>query len=469
MNVVGFVLILFLSILFIATVLGSLFSWPFTSYIFPTNLLLSYIGAFSAFVAVSFPLLLGIFFVFRLFFGTRVNKTLRTSIFVFWVLNLVGLVSIGSFVARDFKFKNYAAPVMQTVTMTEDVLEVELGEIPNWDWDLAIENVVGFEEQNLLAGNIDIKILRGNGSEVVVEYVKSARGETGAVADNRISNIDFDVDVAANKVVVPRTISVEKGKRWRNQQVELIIHLPVGKSIQLKDRAIAGKYIDEIEFDGPFSQFRANSTKVWTMTERGLECASCDSKTFSTSTESDFPAIQSDIEEVVVKGDINVIIELADSDMEINIDEEEKNVITTESNGQLVVELKSDQPAHSTVYIRMASLVDISAMEGSNVELRGFDQSEMNINCRGNGSYIKTEMDVDNVSITQAGNNRIDLNGTYVLVDAVLSNDAHLEGAEAMIKDVNISLQENSFATFNDGINSIKEESDESSEVKIED
>lgn len=463
---IGVALILYLAVLWIGIMVSLLLGWSYASFWLPTHALWSYISGINLFVVIAFPILGAIFFVFRLFFNTRVNKTFSNSLTAFWAINLIGLIAMVVFLTKDFKTYTNITTQSHSITAIDQPLTLQLGASPNWDWGFTIDNKLGFEDKNLLTKNIEIKFLPTSEKEIKVEQFAFARGETKAIATARAKQINYPLSIVENTITFPQTIQTNKDDKWRGQEAIVEISLPIGTRFIVQEPNAFAHYVDfDEDHINPGYFFSSDTPIEWQMTEAGLVCTTIEGETTPLS---DMIGEITNNQELVIDGDFNVVVDF-DNTTSIQIDGEEDAITAKEVNGQISLSLEEGKESDATVYVQLSALTALTLKNGAHVEVRGFDQSAMQINCRDDDSYLKTEMDIDNLTVTQIGDNVIELNGIYLLIDATLQQEAKLSALNANVKDANLTAEDASSIIFNSGISGLKQNIDESSEVVIND
>ena len=117
---------------------------------------------------------------------------------------------------------------------------------------------------------IDIVLNERDSVELVA--IKSASGVDKKEALYRAKNISYSISQKDSLLEFSPEFDIEEGDKWRNQNLRLVLKIPVGKVVYLSPNMKNIIYdIDNVRnvYDGEMLNRR------WIMTNRGLECVDC--------------------------------------------------------------------------------------------------------------------------------------------------------------------------------------------------
>ena len=149
---------------------------------------------------------------------------------------------VGSF-ANNFKV---SVPVETTVNMTDPssgklTVDVNRSNLQYYhgDWfgfrfneDLP---VYGVNMDTLMLNTIRIKVVKSRDSSFHASLVKISQGSTRQRASGSAANIHFDIEQQDSMLYLPEGFPISSTEKFRNQKVLVIVQVPVGKRIVLKD------------------------------------------------------------------------------------------------------------------------------------------------------------------------------------------------------------------------------------------
>jgi len=219
--------------------------------------------------------LLGILFagtkmVFR--FNTN-NKLIFLAGLGVWLVALITVVIVSVAQVKDYSKRT-------TVSQSEVIgcndcktLYLELGDdgyagSQNYEMDLNRMKVVSEDGETILLGNPHLDIEPSSTSDFVILVRKKARGSSAEDAKDNVEKILYQYNVNDSIVHFDPYYRLDKGTRWLQQEVDITLKVPEGKSIYLGNKLV--KIIYDIEnvsntWDGDMVG------KYWKMTDMGLE------------------------------------------------------------------------------------------------------------------------------------------------------------------------------------------------------
>jgi hypothetical protein len=136
------------------------------------------------------------------------------------------------------------------------------------------------DEDSMLLNTVRLRISKSKDSEYHAYTVKFARGNSPMEAEQTASMVSFPVTQSDSILYLPKGFGVSRESKFRNQQVLVVLEVPVGKAVRI-DRNLEwfswftintgskGIHIDiDEDWDGSYS-WRSD---VWyVMTDKGLE------------------------------------------------------------------------------------------------------------------------------------------------------------------------------------------------------
>lgn len=192
------------------------------------------------------PIIAFLVWLIRRIIGVKTKNHYLGYIFgTLWVYGLVSLIILVGMVGRNFRSK---ASVKADVAITQpanDKLFVKVraenikyyGEdwfgFDNSDWPF-----YSITDDSISMNTVRVQIVKSPDSSYHVYQVKLSSGKTGPIAQNLASQIRFDVQQTDSIILLPRGFTINKDQKFRNQQVLLVVEVPVGKKIEI-DRNVS--------------------------------------------------------------------------------------------------------------------------------------------------------------------------------------------------------------------------------------
>jgi len=224
-------------------------------------------------------LLIGIPLLAILFVGTKLvfryktnNKLIGLGAFGIWLVALVSLIAITASQVNNFSQKNTISTGKALNCPTCKTLYLELGSSADKldaDNNIQFDNftVVNLEGQNLLAGNPKLRIEATDASDFSVAIRKQTRGRNSNEIQTNLNEIQYEVTSKDSTLFLDRYFTIGNEAKWRNQEVQITVKMPVGKMVHL------GKNLDKLhfEFDNINNIWTGDMIgKTWQMTPDGL-------------------------------------------------------------------------------------------------------------------------------------------------------------------------------------------------------
>lgn len=211
----------------------------------------------------------------RIFKMTAIGLTVIGWIIGFWMLADIG---------REFNEESKQRTLLPLVSPDTDTLFIDAMRDSRYEDEEGNRQHIGFmfgrrmtvvtgDEFRMVPENVTLDIQKADGNQFELVQIKSARGISEKVASENASKINYNIEQKDSMIIFSRYFPLPQGVKYRDQRVKLILKVPVGKSIYLGERSDWIIY----DIDNVTNTWDGNMIgKTWTMTERGLECKTCD-------------------------------------------------------------------------------------------------------------------------------------------------------------------------------------------------
>ena len=158
-----------------------------------------------------------------------------------WFVGLVCAISLVGVFARNFKTKS---GVEETVNITQPwqnkmFVDVARNDVRyygddwfgiEWDDDMPF---YGINPDTLMMNTVRVNVVKSKDSLYHVYKIRFSRGNTPQVAKDLATKINFNITQKDSTILLPKGFAISKNEKFRNQQVLVVIEVPVGKKIQL--------------------------------------------------------------------------------------------------------------------------------------------------------------------------------------------------------------------------------------------
>lgn len=205
-----------------------------------------------------------------------------------WVIGLITSLTLAGLIARNFRTRSAISEKIPFQLNNPGKIYVETTNTnigyygSDWfgieqddDWPL-----YGLNQDTLLLKTVRVNLVRSADSSYHIFKVKFGRGTDPANARNIAERINFDIEQKDSAIILPRHFSISHGDKWRNQQVMIVIEIPVGKKIQMDNSLNLYNWFDvhmngrrgwNIQFDDNWENGSNWGTGTeYTMTNEGL-------------------------------------------------------------------------------------------------------------------------------------------------------------------------------------------------------
>ncbi len=226
---------------------------------------------------IGIPIISIIYGGFRLIFNTGSNyKLLGFAGLILWLTALVMTVSVVFIEGRNFKVKAINREKTELNKFNSNTLYVksQADTITNYYYDYP--QILDFDETKIIfkEGNHQvfilpkIDIIKSENNEIEIVRKQSARAKNRNTAYENAKDINYKINQMDSLLTVDAYSYLEINQKWRNQNFELVIKLPVGMSIFF-DKSTEEILYNSNLIDGIWPEDLINTK--WEMTERGLK------------------------------------------------------------------------------------------------------------------------------------------------------------------------------------------------------
>lgn len=231
----------------IALVFGGIAVFPLKSFILSgyTEDLLAWA---SLLLFLGVPLVALITWLVRRIMGARSRNHYLGYVFSgLWVIGLVCTIVLLGMFARNFRTRDYVEEEVNITQPAKGKLFIDLmnGRAGrhyysrdwysiNWDNDLPI---FGDNYDSLLLNTVRVNIVKSKDTAFHVEQLKFSHGKNTSLARDLAKKINFDISQHDSILLLSRGFVISNHDKFRNQQLLVVIEVPVGKRIEV-DKSI---------------------------------------------------------------------------------------------------------------------------------------------------------------------------------------------------------------------------------------
>ncbi len=278
----------------------------------------------SAILLIGIPAILLLYKLIKLIFNIKSeNRFINMGAGILTALGIVFAIYTTYNISREFREKQIARqtiPLAQPAngTLYLDLLESESYRDESYydhDWKINGNKITSNDGDTLFIENVSLDVVRSTGSNFELMQIITSRGIDRKSALSNARRVNYQVVQQDSILRVSQNYQIPRGDKFRNQKVQLVLKVPVGKSVHL------GKFTDEVIYDikNVTDTYDGDMVdKTWTMTENGLECIGCNLEN-NTSSKSDKVKIKVNGKTVSVDSETDTI-DWDKKDVNIKID-----------------------------------------------------------------------------------------------------------------------------------------------------
>ncbi|HRH68596.1 MAG TPA: PspC domain-containing protein [Flavobacteriales bacterium] len=231
----------------------------------------------ACFLVLAIPVIGLIIAGIRLLMDTRTPRWLGWTLSFTWLASLIAAIVIGAGLANDFRQRarnRTEIPIMQPAgtTLLLDVIGTPGTYSYNWtfddgDFDWEDEGFM-LEDGRVRAPWVEVDVQRSPDTLFHVIAIRTARGANTKEAALRAEHITYPFQQHGDSLMLSNDFTFPSDDKFRAQDVDFTIQVPVGRSIHFTPGARMIIY----DVDNVTNTLDSEMIdRTWTMTERGLQ------------------------------------------------------------------------------------------------------------------------------------------------------------------------------------------------------
>lgn len=215
------------------------------------------------------------------------NKYLSYAFTSLWILGWVSIFAFVSLMGRHFEKRAEIGTETTIQQPSTGTLELKVGKYPgvfetiSWFDDEEDAPAMSPNNDSLILNTVRIRVAKSPDSLYRIRIFKAARGSSVDEAKEKAEKLSFDLLQQDSILYLPKGFAIAAADKFRNQQVILVVEVPVGKSIRvdgstewfdffdLKGRRTGMQLNFSYQFDDQFFPFELD--RSYQMTNLGLE------------------------------------------------------------------------------------------------------------------------------------------------------------------------------------------------------
>lgn len=250
--------------------------------VFPNDLPIEY-AVIGLVLFLGLPLLSIIYGGVRHLFGIKQkNKIVSYTTSILWLTGLAFIIYVIYQVSDDFKEDATSKQNIELVSIKSDTLYLSAKNIDKYgvnddDYDsrILIDNWTLLKKNGKTTslGYPKFDIVMNENDSIELVAIKSASGYDKKEALYRAKHISYSIYQKDSLIELNPEFDIEEGDKWRNQNLRLVLKIPVGTVVFLSP-SLKHIIYDIDNVTDTYDKEMLN--RRWKMTNRGLECIDCD-------------------------------------------------------------------------------------------------------------------------------------------------------------------------------------------------
>ncbi len=187
------------------------------------------------------PIVALITWLVRRIMGVRSqNRYLGYTFSSLWIIGLIATITLVSAFFRNFKNRAGVEEQVKITQPANNKLYVEsVGERTRyyndggfWGWDDDAP-FYGLSHDSLMLRTVRVNVVKSKDSLFHLYTVRFSRSNSNAKAKELAQQINFPIAQKDSVIELPRGFAITRSDKFRNQQVMVVVEVPIGKRIQL--------------------------------------------------------------------------------------------------------------------------------------------------------------------------------------------------------------------------------------------
>lgn len=446
LKLIGGLLIIALIVGWMGLVISAIVGVTKASFFLPANTFAFGTGMVGLFFVVGAPIMGLILTILRVFFKRENSVGFRWTLVGLWMFGLFGLSFSAAKISDSYEEKAVFTQTIPVTIAKDTPLEINYEKVYLANNDARNLSFNGMAKFDWVKIGLDIKPSH-DGSYKLVQ-VQEARGSDGDDAEQGAKAFEYQPIFEGNQLKIPSDYFIPKGERFRVQEVQLTLYVPVGQKVildrrlrrlNLKVSRESGKtgdlYGEELEMGAGGLESKDALSAITPITKGSTQVLALDG----------FRSInvQGPVELNVQQGEpFRVKVRGTEAGDPINM-----KVV----DGELSIELSNDFGHEVEVFITMPSMDRLTAKWTKDIHVSKFSGNQMVINLDGKMD-MKLDVEVEKLMTNLHDEATLKITGSTEMLEAQLFNKSSIDGRQLDVEKADVNaIDESSVDVVLDG------------------
>jgi phage shock protein PspC (stress-responsive transcriptional regulator) len=225
------------------------------------------------FLLLGIPVLMILYGGVKLIFGLDRTRHVGSTAFILWLAGLALCLYYGYKISKSFSQSGTHQETVDIIVTDTVPVVLDVKNIDKFEGIYRYEDYYEFDDLNMILTNEErdfyyglpkLEIQKSYGQSLELEMFYRAKGKSHRDAVTRAENTVYHYSINGNTMSFDPYFKLGDHEVWREQQVEMVLYVPVGTYLQFSDdmhRILNEKYHRGYKLSG----------ETWQMTETGLE------------------------------------------------------------------------------------------------------------------------------------------------------------------------------------------------------
>ncbi|KXK17497.1 MAG: phage shock protein C, PspC [Candidatus Parvibacillus calidus] len=309
----------------ITLIVSYILAFPLLGFINSTSPIINFLTSLNSIVIFAVPVVFVIFWALKIFFKTPVHRSIRQSLAIFWISNLICFILLSALTFREFKSYGAIEVKQDLGSLKDDQINISAITPDHRDGRLVLGDMeMGNDNQLEINDNVRFNIYPTNGPAWSATKRVTSRGKDGVDAKKNADCVSYAISPKdAHTLDVPTFFSIRPDCKYRFQQVEIDLFIPIGKYVtfpeSLEWRLSEVKY-DEAQMPNGWKFIPG---KRYKMSEMGLTCDDCTDEELTAN-------MHADDYEYISQEDIpaNAVVQSTEKEMDIALTKDQLTTVS---------------------------------------------------------------------------------------------------------------------------------------------
>ncbi len=455
---IGVALVVMLVFFWVVSVGGLFFGLPFSSFLHPGSTAMTTLGVVNILIFLGVPLLMLALGVMRLFMRTNFKPRWAAGLWLFWSLNLVSLMFVGTKTISEFsQGADFSVGANKVDIAPTDTLVIDYEKNPFERSIVQFGDGLYISDEKLISENIHLRVEKSENGKFEVFHTNYARGKGMTEGQQLASKIKYEYRIEGNHLVLPSYFEIPKGEKWRGQRVNLTLKVPEGKWVR-PGSEFHWQDLD-LQVDEQYSFPWWESQYPWQMGKDGLFNATFAKQHDEAEGKTDF----SGFTKINLHGDIILDIKQGgEYGVKFADGNGRPDAIDMHQEGdQLHISLNEDLEGKTELEITMPNLTELNISDADKVSIHDFDLANLKIMNEGE-CRLDFRANVNKLELVLTGDNKAQLSGNCNYLTATLDHEARLDAEQLAVRVADITASNDSWVKISP-VDTLNQHIDESS------